>query len=44
MNLKWWSQYSGVIGQEFVEVLNAVAKHAGDERPSFYVLYPHWRV
>ena len=40
---QWWSQYSGVIGQEFVEVLNAVASQAGDERPSLYDVYPHWR-
>jgi hypothetical protein len=39
----WWSQYSVVLGQEFVESLNAVASQAGDERPSLYDIYSHWR-
>ncbi len=39
----WWSRYSGVIGQEFVIALNEVASQAGDERPSIYDIYPHWR-
>jgi hypothetical protein len=40
---QWWSQYSDGIGQEFVEVLNAGASQAGDERPSIYDIFPHWR-
>ena len=40
---QWWSVYSRVIGQEFVELLNEAARETEDERPSFYDLYPHWR-
>jgi hypothetical protein len=39
----WWSTYSVTIGQEFVVALNEVAGQAGDERPSIYDLFPHWR-
>jgi hypothetical protein len=40
---EWWSTYAGVIGQEFVSRLNEVVRQAGDERPSIYDIYPHWR-
>jgi hypothetical protein len=39
----WWLKYSGVIGEEFVIALNEVARQAGDERPSIFDIYPHWR-
>jgi len=39
----WWSTYSGVIGQEFVIALNEVASQAGNDHPSIYDVYPHWR-
>ena len=39
----WWSTYSGVLGQEFVTVQNQVASQLGEDRPSIYDVYPHWR-
>jgi len=41
--VQWWSEYSGTLGQEFVETLNGVARHSSDGRPSIYDVYPHWR-
>ena len=39
---EWWSQYSGTLGQEFVEALDETARQAGEDRPSIYDVYPHW--
>ena len=41
---EWWSLYSGVIGEEFVAAINETARDAGDDRPSIYDIYPHWRL
>ena len=40
---QWWTEYSGTVGQEFVEALNETAAQSGDERPTLYDVYPHWR-
>jgi hypothetical protein len=39
----WWSKYSGTLGQEFVSAISEVARETGEERPSLYDIYPHWR-
>jgi hypothetical protein len=39
----WWSSYSGTLGQEFVATMNEVARQPGDDGPSIYDVFPHWR-
>jgi hypothetical protein len=41
---QWWSQYSLVIGQEFVASIDRAAREAAADRPTFYDIYPHWRI
>jgi hypothetical protein len=40
---QWWADYNGVFGKEVTDALTAAADEPGEQRPSFYDLFPHWR-
>ena len=41
---QWWAEHSGVIGQEIVQWLDGISDAEAKTRPTFYDLFPHWRM
>jgi hypothetical protein len=41
--VQWWADYRGIFGKVVADALTEAAGEPGDQRPSSYDLFPHWR-